>query len=150
MTRAFFPLLCLCLFLFGTITSHAQSKKVSDDRQYKVIINHEEQYAVWLKSEAAPKGWKATKVAGSLEKCQRHIKSVWTDMRPLSIQKEYSKSDVVYGVVIEAEFLGAYQIWPTSKSLPKSYKATKFKGSFAECMKHINRVWTDMRPLSLR
>ena len=143
---------CLILFLLSSLSSTvlAQSKVVSKDGQYKVIINHEEQYIIWPQNQATPRGWSTTKVKGNLMKCQKYINGVWTDMRPLSVQKSYAKGGAEYQVVLEAEFLGVYMIWPASKALPRGYKATKVKGSFAKCTKHIKEVWTDMRPLSLK
>jgi MbtH protein len=55
--------------------------------EYSVVINHEEQYSIWPKKLALQKGWKRSKVNGSLYSCMKHIEEVWTDMRPLSIQK---------------------------------------------------------------
>ena len=30
-----------------------------DGRQYQVVINHEEQYSVWIAGKEVPAGWKA-------------------------------------------------------------------------------------------
>jgi MbtH protein len=124
------------LLLFWIITcilisqpTQAQSERASDELVYKVVTNKEAQYVIWLNNERAPKGWRDTQITGSLEKCHNYIKGVWTDMRPLLIQKEFSR-DVKYGVVFEAEFLGAYQIWPISLSPPEGYEVTRMKGSF--------------------
>jgi MbtH protein len=43
-----------------------------------------------------------------------------------------------------------YSIWPTSKSMPAGWRESGFCGSKIECLAHIDAVWTDMRPLSLR
>jgi len=43
-----------------------------------------------------------------------------------------------------------YSIWPTSKPLPAGWASDDFEGSRAECVAYVDRVWTDMRPLSLR
>jgi len=43
-----------------------------------------------------------------------------------------------------------YSIWPTDKSLPAGWLAMKFTGTESECLDHIELVWTDMRPKSLR
>ena len=43
-----------------------------------------------------------------------------------------------------------YSIWPTYKSIPKGWKSVGVEGSKEQCLKHIEKVWTDMRPLSLR
>ena len=49
--------------------------------QYKVVINHEEQFSVWYAERRLPRGWKETGFAGSREACLDHIEEVWTDMR---------------------------------------------------------------------
>jgi MbtH protein len=43
-----------------------------------------------------------------------------------------------------------YSIWPAGKSLPPGWRESGFTGKKAECLEHIDVVWTDMRPLSLR
>lgn len=43
-----------------------------------------------------------------------------------------------------------YSIWPSYKSIPKGWKPDGKRGLKAECLAHIDEVWTDMRPLSLR
>lgn len=143
--KSLFSILSLCLLILAPLAMQAQSKAT----QYSVIINHEEQYSLWLKNQKPPKGWKVTKFSGSQQACQQHIRRVWTDMRPLSIRKDYPKH-IKYGVVYEIETKFAPVIWPMSKPLPPGYKATAYKGSFEGCTKHIEEVWTDMRPRSLQ
>ncbi|MCP4200974.1 MAG: MbtH family NRPS accessory protein [bacterium] len=56
---------------------------------YQVIVNHEEQYAVWpAGKEKLPTGWKSSGKGGRLLECQEYIEEVWTDMRPLSVRKK--------------------------------------------------------------
>jgi len=43
-----------------------------------------------------------------------------------------------------------YSIWPTPGDPPPGWTRVGFSGTKAECLEHINTVWTDMRPLSLR
>ena len=43
-----------------------------------------------------------------------------------------------------------YSIWPAGRSLPLGWKEVGVRGSRATCLDHIERVWVDMRPLSLR
>jgi MbtH protein len=59
-----------------------------DPRQYNVVVNHEEQYSIWLSDRPVPPGWQATGFAGTEEQCLAHIAEVWTDMRPLSLRKK--------------------------------------------------------------
>mgnify|MGYP002783790264 CR=1 FL=1 len=53
-----------------------------------------------------------------------------------------------YQVVVNHE--EQYSIWPADRALPLGWQAEGFSGSKAECLAHIEAVWTDMRPLSLR
>lgn len=53
-----------------------------------------------------------------------------------------------YQVVISEE--ERYSIWPTYKEIPQGWRAAGFSGPKEACLDHINAVWTDMRPLSLR
>jgi MbtH protein len=55
--------------------------------QYKVVVNHEEQYSIWPADRAVPAGWNETERLGSKEECLAYVEEVWTDMRPLSLRK---------------------------------------------------------------
>lgn len=43
-----------------------------------------------------------------------------------------------------------YSVWAADRELPAGWRAEGFSGTREECLEHIERVWTDMRPLSLR
>jgi MbtH protein len=43
-----------------------------------------------------------------------------------------------------------YSIWPTELDIPAGWRATGTTGTRDECVHHIDEVWTDIRPLSLR
>ncbi|WP_447769516.1 MbtH family protein [Pseudomonas kilonensis] len=43
-----------------------------------------------------------------------------------------------------------YSIWPDYRSVPNGWRMLDMKGSKQECLDYIEKVWTDMRPLSLR
>ena len=63
-----------------------------DNRIYKVVVNHEEQYSIWPADRENPLGWKdAGKVSNKAE-CLAFVKEVWTDMRPLSLRKKMEES----------------------------------------------------------
>ena len=53
-----------------------------------------------------------------------------------------------YKVVINHE--EQYSIWPVDREVPAGWKDEGFAGDKQECLDHIEEVWTDMRPLSLR
>lgn len=43
-----------------------------------------------------------------------------------------------------------YSIWPADRAVPAGWRATATSGPKADCLAHIDQVWTDLRPLSLR
>jgi MbtH protein len=60
----------------------------------------------------------------------------------------YESDSQLYVVVVNRE--EQHSIWPKDRSLPRGWTATGKEGQKAECLQHIDEVWTDMRPLSLR
>jgi MbtH protein len=69
-----------------------QSSEEEDTRDYKVVVNHEEQYSIWFADREAPLGWKEVGKRGKKEECLQYIKEVWTDMRPLSLRKQMEEA----------------------------------------------------------
>jgi len=59
-----------------------------------------------------------------------------------------NEEDLVYDVVINDE--EQYSIWRLGREVPPGWTATGFRGSEEACLSHIDEVWTDMRPKSLR
>jgi MbtH protein len=43
-----------------------------------------------------------------------------------------------------------YSIWRTTDDIPAGWTRTGFTGPQADCLAHIDEVWQDMRPKSLR
>jgi MbtH protein len=43
-----------------------------------------------------------------------------------------------------------YSIWFAGRDIPDGWRAEGKRGLKAECLAHIDEVWTDMRPLSIR
>ncbi len=138
----------LVLGLGFSTTVFAQGKIKDDQGAYSVVINHEEQYSIWLGDRKTPVGWKATGMSGTKKECLKYIEEVWTDMRPLSHRRHQFSAQSKYGVVINHE--EQYSIWPVDKKLPKGWAAEGKQGSQQECLDYIKGVWTDMRPLSIR
>jgi MbtH protein len=66
-------------------TDQSPSAFVSGD--FVVLINHEEQYALWPVNKPVPEKWRPAGVSGSKEECLAYVRRVWTDMRPLSIRQ---------------------------------------------------------------
>jgi len=54
----------------------------------------------------------------------------------------------VYTVVRNDE--EQYSVWPHGRALPAGWYDAGFTGTEDECVAHIDEVWTDMRPRSLR
>jgi MbtH protein len=59
-----------------------------------------------------------------------------------------SDDHTIYRVVINDE--EQYSIWPLRRDLPPGWRDVGTQGSKAECLAYIDRVWTDMRPASVR
>ncbi|WP_027856246.1 MbtH family protein [Marinobacterium jannaschii] len=53
---------------------------------FNVVINHEEQYAIWPEYKEIPGGWREAGKQGQREDCLAWIKENWTDMRPKSLR----------------------------------------------------------------
>lgn len=54
---------------------------------YRVVVNHEEQYSIWPVDRDLPAGWRAEGTRGTKAECLARINVVWTDMRPLSLRR---------------------------------------------------------------
>ncbi|CAA9295628.1 MAG: MbtH-like NRPS chaperone [uncultured Gemmatimonadetes bacterium] len=61
---------------------------------------------------------------------------------------EEREDTTTYNVVMNHE--EQYSIWPADRELPLGWSAVGKTGPKAECLAHIEEVWTDMRPRSLR
>jgi MbtH protein len=64
------------------------SDEKDDERNYVVVVNHEEQYSIWLEGKKVPDGWRTVGKAGPKSECLSYIQTVWTDMRPLSLRQK--------------------------------------------------------------
>ena len=53
-----------------------------------------------------------------------------------------------YLVVVNDE--EQYSIWDNALAVPAGWHAAGFSGPEPDCLAHIDQVWTDMRPRSLR
>ncbi len=61
---------------------------------------------------------------------------------------EENEDTTIYKVVVNDE--EQYSIWPASKDIPPGWQAEGFEGPKDACLQHIEEIWTDMRPKSLR
>jgi MbtH protein len=64
-----------------------------DTREYRVVVNHEEQYSIWLAHKENPLGWKDVGPRGTKDRCLKFIGEIWTDMRPLSLRKKMEEAE---------------------------------------------------------
>lgn len=63
-----------------------------DTTTYNVVVNSEEQYSLWPAHRELPAGWRAEGKTGPKAECLEHIKTVWTDMRPLSLRQKMDEA----------------------------------------------------------
>jgi MbtH protein len=85
--------------VMAAVLSHPQknwevtmsNQENEDTRTYIVLVNHEEQYSIWLAGKDIPLGWSAVGKPGSKAECLAYVKEVWTDMRPLSLRKHMER-----------------------------------------------------------
>ena len=61
---------------------------------------------------------------------------------------EDQTDDRMYKVVVNDE--EQYSIWPAERENAAGWRDEGTSGSREECLSHIESVWTDMRPRSLR
>jgi MbtH protein len=60
--------------------------------QWRVVVNDEEQYALWPAYKDNARGWRDTGVSGSRAACLAHVRAVWTDLTPRSLRTEVTSS----------------------------------------------------------
>ncbi|MBY4899104.1 MbtH family protein [Cupriavidus sp. AU9028] len=60
----------------------------------------------------------------------------------------FDRDDATFLVLVNHE--EQYSIWPEWKPVPGGWRPAGFSGERQACLDHIERIWTDMRPLSLR
>jgi MbtH protein len=68
------------------------SDEEEDDREYVVLVNHEEQYSIWLAERPVPNGWAVVdRGRGTRADCLKYIGENWSDMRPKSVRDEFAR-----------------------------------------------------------
>jgi len=60
----------------------------------------------------------------------------------------FDREDGVFRVLVNHE--EQYSLWPEWKTIPGGWSDIGVQGDKKTCLDHIEKVWTDMRPLSLR
>lgn len=57
-----------------------------ENGKFRVLVNEEEQYSLWLEGMDVPRGWTDCGVSGDKKTCLDYVGKVWTDMRPKSLR----------------------------------------------------------------
>ena len=57
-----------------------------NDGEHRVLVNDEEQYALWPRHKELPAGWRDAGCAGSRQECLDFVERTWTDLRPRSVR----------------------------------------------------------------
>lgn len=63
---------------------------MSDDdavRRYRVVVNGEEQHAIWPAGQEIPAGWRPEGFTGTEAECCEYVDEVWTDITPASLRR---------------------------------------------------------------
>jgi MbtH protein len=63
-----------------------------DGDLFMVVVNYEEQYALWPAGLAIPAGWRQTGPIGSREICCEFVDQTWTDMTPASLRRDRAQA----------------------------------------------------------
>jgi len=64
------------------------------------------------------------------------------------MNRDEQEDTTIYKVVVNHE--EQYSIWPDGREVPLGWRDVGKSGTKEECLAYIKKVWTDMRPLSLR
>ena len=59
----------------------------------------------------------------------------------------FDDPDGTFLVLVNEE--GQHSLWPSFAPVPAGWTATRGPAARQECVEHIERVWTDLRPASL-
>jgi MbtH protein len=54
---------------------------------YVVVVNDEDQHALWPAFRSVPDGWLAINAAATKEECLALVEREWTDIRPRSLRE---------------------------------------------------------------
>lgn len=58
------------------------------ERKFQVLINHEEQHALFPTELPVPDGWREAGFGGTEDECVEYVDRTWTDMTPLSLRAD--------------------------------------------------------------
>jgi len=91
---------CFVLLLFSGLPVIAGEKKFDSPVKYRVVINHEEQYSIWVADQELPRGWKATGFVGGKNEALDYIT---TEPQCPTPRIKFSRSFVPNGSLIHRE-----------------------------------------------
>ncbi|RIJ45102.1 MbtH family protein [Clavibacter michiganensis] len=57
-----------------------------DHQPFLVVVNEEDQHALWPAWKPLPDGWSRTGFSGVRQECVEHVDRIWTDIRPVSVR----------------------------------------------------------------
>ncbi|MFG2273920.1 MbtH family protein [Streptomyces chartreusis] len=60
----------------------------NEDGTFLVLVNDEGQHSLWPSFAAVPDGWRVALDESDRATAVAHVESNWTDMRPLSLQRQ--------------------------------------------------------------
>ncbi|MEU3899939.1 MbtH family protein [Streptomyces sp. NPDC045251] len=60
----------------------------NEDGTFLVLVNEEGQHSLWPSFAAVPEGWRVVLDASERATAVAYVESNWTDMRPLSLQRQ--------------------------------------------------------------
>jgi MbtH protein len=63
-------------------------------------------------------------------------------------EEQDAELSVVYDVVVNDE--EQYSIWSTGRPIPQGWSAVGFRATKSAALDYIEKVWTDITPLSVR
>jgi len=64
------------------------------------------------------------------------------------VRDDVAEDTRTYTVLVNDE--EQYSLWLAELAIPGGWRSTGQVGSKQECLDYVRRVWTDLRPLSLR
>jgi MbtH protein len=60
---------------------------MNPEAKYCVVVNDEEQFSIWPSHRLPPpEGWRTVTEPMTKDECLAHVRTVWTDQRPLSMR----------------------------------------------------------------
>jgi MbtH protein len=65
----------------------AQDDMSIDGDVFMVLVNDEDQHALWPAGLSIPAGWHQTGPVGSREICRGYVDQAWTDITPASLRR---------------------------------------------------------------